>query len=185
MIDDIKKDTNEKMDKALTHLREDFSAIRSGRANPSMVDKLMVEYYGSEMPLQQLASFSVPEARQLMIIPFDKGSLSAIEKAIQASDLGVNPSNDGANIRLNFPPLTEERRKDLVKVAKTKAEDAKVSARNARRQARQDIEKLEKDGDISKDDVERIEKELDKITNDCVAQIDVLLSHKEAELMEV
>ena len=137
------------------------------------------------MPLQQLASFSVPEARQLLIVPFDKGSLSAIEKAIQTSDLGVNPSNDGNNIRLNFPPLTEERRRDLVKVAKTKAEDAKISARNARRQARQDIERLEKDGEISEDDVERVEKDLDKITNDCVAEVDNLLANKEAELMEV
>jgi ribosome recycling factor len=185
MIDDVKKDISGKMDKAVSHLRDDFSAIRSGRANPSMVDKLLVEAYGSDMPLQQLASFSVPEARQLLISPFDKGTISAIEKAIQASDLGVNPSSDGQNVRLNFPPLTEDRRKDLVKVAKSKAEDAKVSARNARRQARQDIEKLEKDGEISKDDVERVEKELDKITNDCVSEIETLLSHKEAELMEV
>jgi ribosome recycling factor len=185
MIDDVKKDILGKMEKAVSHLRDDFSAIRSGRANPSMVDKLLVEAYGSDMPLQQLASFSVPEARQLLISPFDKGTISAIEKAIQASDLGVNPSSDGQNVRLNFPPLTEDRRKDLVKVAKSKAEDAKVSARNARRQARQDIEKLEKDGEISKDDVERVEKELDKITNDCVSEIETLLSHKEAELMEV
>ena len=183
MVDEVKKDISEKMDKALFHLREDFSAIRSGRANASMVDKLLVEYYGSEMPLQQLASFSVPEARQLLIIPFDKGSLSAIEKAIQSSDLGVNPSSDGNNIRLNFPPLTQERRVELVKVAKNKAEDAKISARNARRQARQEIEKMEKD--ISEDDLDRIEKELDKITNDCVAEVDSLLASKEIELMEV
>lgn len=185
MIDDVKKDITAKMEKAISHLKEDFSAIRSGRANAAMVDKLLVEAYGNEMPMQQLASFSVPEARQLLISPFDKTTLSAIEKAIQASDLGVNPSSDGQNIRLNFPPLTEDRRKDLVKVAKTKAEDAKISARNARRQARQDIEKLEKDGDISKDDLDRIEKELDKTTNDCVAEIESLLSYKEAELMEV
>ena len=185
MVDEVKKDISEKMDKALFHLREDFSAIRSGRANASMVDKLLVEYYGSEMPLQQLASFSVPEARQLLIIPFDKGSLSAIEKAIQSSDLGVNPCSDGNNIRLNFPPLTQERRVELVKVAKNKAEDAKISARNARRQARQEIEKMEKDGDISEDALDRIEKELDKITNDCVAEVDSLLASKEIELMEV
>ena len=185
MIEDVTKDINQKVAKAISHLRDDFNSIRSGRANPAMVDKLLVEYYGSEMPLQQLASFSVPEARQLLIVPFDKGSLSAIEKAIQTSDLGVNPSNDGNNIRLNFPPLTEERRRDLVKVAKTKAEDAKISARNARRQARQDIERLEKDGEISEDDVERVEKDLDKITNYCVAEVDNLLANKEAELMEV
>jgi len=185
MIDDVKNATKEQMRKAITHLQDEFSAIRSGRANPAMVDKLMVEAYGNEMPLQQLASFSVPEARQLLISPFDKGNITAIEKAIQASDLGVNPGNDGSNIRLTFPPLTEDRRKELVKVAKGKAEDARVSARNARRQARQDVEKLEKDGQISKDDVERAEKDLDKITQDIVAEIDAMLSVKESELMEV
>jgi ribosome recycling factor len=185
MISDVKTKTEENMRKAITHLQAEFSAIRSGRANAGMVDKILVEYYGSEVPLQQLASFSVPEARQLLISPFDKGSISAIEKAIQTSDLGVNPGNDGENIRLNFPPLTEDRRKELVKVAKSKAEDARVSARNARRQARQDLEKLEKDGEISKDDLERAEKDFDKITQDIVAEIDSMLSTKEAELMEV
>lgn len=185
MIDEVKRKTNEQMRKAISHLQDEFSTIRSGRANAAMVDKLMVEYYGSEMPLQQLASFSVPEARQLLIIPFDKGSITAIEKAIQASDLGINPGNDGSNIRLTFPPLTEDRRKDLVKVAKAKAEDARVSARNARRQAIQDIEKLEKDGEISKDDVDRTKKELDKITQDIVNEIDIMVGSKESELMEV
>jgi ribosome recycling factor len=185
MIDDVKTKSQDQMRKAITHLQEEFAAIRSGRANAGMVDKLMVEYYGSEVPLQQLASFSVPEARQLLISPFDKGAISAIEKAIQTSDLGVNPSNDGANIRLSFPPLTEERRVELVKVAKAKAEDARVSARNVRRQARQDLEKLEKDGEISKDDVERAEKDFDKMTNDIVAEIDAMLGTKETELMEV
>lgn len=185
MIDDVKTKTAEQMRKAISHLQDEFSAIRSGRANAGMVDKLLVEYYGSEVPLQQLASFSVPEARQLLISPFDKGAISAIEKAIQTSDLGVNPGNDGANIRLTFPPLTEDRRKELVKVAKAKAEDARVSARNARRTARQDLEKLEKDGEISKDDLERAEKDFDKITQDIVSEIDTMLVTKEAELMEV
>lgn len=185
MIDDIKKETTERMRNAISHLQEDFSSIRSGRANASMVDKLMVEYYGSEVPLQQLASFSVPEARQLLISPFDKGALIAIEKAIQSSDLGINPGNDGNIIRLTFPQLTEDRRKELVKIAKAKAEDARVSARNSRRQARQDLEKLEKDGEINKDDVERSEKEFDKLTQDIVLEIEAMLAKKEAELMEV
>lgn len=185
MIDDLKKTTQDHMRQAITHLHEEFSAIRSGRANAGMVDRLNVEYYGSSVPLQQLASFSVPEARQLLIAPFDKSALQAIEKAIQTSDLGVNPSNDGSNIRLTFPPLTEDRRKELVKVAKAKAEDARVSARNARRNARQELEKMEKDGEISKDDLERAEKEFDKATTDIVNEIDALVATKEAELMEV
>ncbi len=185
MIDDIKKSANEQMRNSITHLSDEFSAIRSGRANAGMVDKILVEYYGSEVPLQQLASFSVPEARQLVISPFDKGAISAIEKALLTSDLGVNPGNDGDTIRLSFPPLTEDRRKELVKVAKAKAEEAKVSARNVRRSARQDLEKLEKDGEISKDDLERAEKEFDKMTQDIVNEIDSMLSVKEAELMEV
>lgn len=185
MIDEIKKNTSESMRSAISHLQEEFSAIRSGRANAGMVDRLNVDYYGSSVPLQQLASFSVPEARQLLISPFDKGALQAIEKAIQTSDLGVNPNSDGSNIRLVFPPLTEDRRKELVKVAKSKAEDARVSARNARRNARQELEKLEKDGEISKDDVERAEKDLDKATAEIVSEIDAMVAGKETELMEV
>lgn len=185
MIEDIKKTSNELMRQAIAHLQNEFSAIRSGRANAGMVDRLNVDYYGSSVPLQQLASFSVPEARQLLISPFDKGALQAIEKAIQISDLGINPSSDGNNIRLVFPPLTEERRKELVKVAKTKGEEARISARNSRRNARQELEKLEKEGEISKDDVERAEKDLDKVTSDIVAEIDSMVAAKEAELMEV
>lgn len=185
MIDQLKKTTKDQMENSIEFLRDEFSSIRSGRANAAMVDKILVEYYGSEVPLQQLASFSVPEARQLLISPFDKGAISAIEKAIQTSDLGVNPGNDGDNIRLNFPPLTEERRIELVKVAKAKAEDARVSARNARRQARQELEKFEKNGEISKDELERAEKDFDKITQEIVAEIDKMLEIKESELMEV
>ena len=185
MIDEIHSAANDSMRAAISHLQEEFLTIRSGRANASMVDRINVDYYGSVVPLQQLASFSVPEARQLLINPFDKGALQAIEKAIQTSDLGVNPTNDGNNIRLSFPPLTQERRVELVKVAKTKAEDARISSRNARRNARHELEKLEKDADISKDDIERAEKELDKATADIVAEIDSLTIAKEAELMEV
>ena len=185
MIEDIKKVAHDSMRASITHLQDEFSKIRSGRANASMVDRINVEYYGSNVPMQQLASFSVPEARQLLISPFDKGALSAIEKAIQTSDLGINPTNDGNTIRLTFPPLTEERRKELVKVAKSKAEDARVSSRNARRIARQELEKIEIDGEISKDDVERAEKDLEKSTLQIVAEIDAMSDTKEAELMEV
>lgn len=185
MIDDIKKTTEENMRNSIVHLKDEFTSIRSGRANAGMVDRIVVEYYGSQVPLQQLASFSVPEARQLLISPFDKGALTAIEKAIQTSDLGVNPGNDGSTLRLVFPPLTQERRLELVKVAKAKAEEARVSARNARRDARQKLERLEKDGEISKDDVERAEKDFDKATQEIVSEIDTLLAAKEAELMEV
>jgi ribosome recycling factor len=144
-----------------------------------------VEYYGSDVPLKQLASFNVPEARLLVISPFDKGSMKAIEKAIQHSELGLNPSNDGTVIRLQFPQLTAERRKDLVKVVKQKAEDARVAIRNLRRAARHDLEALEKDGDISSDELDRAEKEMEKLTAEHVAEIDRLVQHKEAELLEV
>ena len=145
----------------------------------------MVDYYGTYTPLAQLATFQVPEARMAIISPFDKGAMASIEKAIRDSDLGVNPANDGAVIRVNFPQLTEERRKDFIKVARTKAEESRVSIRNIRRAAKEAMEKLEKDGDIGKDDLSRSEKELEKITTDHVAKIDELLKHKETELLEV
>jgi ribosome recycling factor len=178
-------DSKEKMDKAITHLQSDFSAVRTGRASPALVEKLRIDYYGSEVPLQQIAGINVPEARLLVITPYDKSSLKTIEKAIQNSDLGINPSNDGTVIRLAIPPLTEERRKEYVKVAKQKAEDARVAIRNLRRAARHDMEALEKDGDISSDELERAEKELEKITHDYVAEIDRMLQTKEQELLEV
>src|SRR5206468_8637846 len=146
------------------------------------VEHLKVEYYGTETPLQQLASFGVPEPRVLTISPYDKSSVKAIEKAIQQSDLGVNPSNDGQIIRLVFPELTEERRKDFVKVVRNRAEEGRVGVRNARRHARHELEQLEKDGDISKDDLDRAEKDLEKRTHEVVAEIDELLKHKEEEL---
>jgi len=178
-------DAHEKMHKVVVHLQDQFGSVRTGRAAPALVEKLRVDYFGSEVPLQQLAGFSVPEARVLLIAPYDKGALKAIEKAIQTSDLGVNPSNDGTNIRITFPELTTERRKELVKVVKKMAEDARIAVRNVRRSSRDDLHHQAKDGEVSDDDVARIEKELEKVTHDVVAEIDVLVGHKEKELLSV
>lgn len=185
MIEDAKSTCSDKMRKAIDHLREEFGTIRTGRATPALVEKLRVDYYGSETPLQQLAGFTVPEARVLVISPYDKGAMTSIEKAIQNSDLGVTPSNDGSVIRLTFPALTEERRKELVKVVKQRAEEGRVSVRNARRQARHDLEVLQKDGVISEDDLDRAEKDLDKLTKSHEAEIDQMMQAKEQELLEV
>jgi ribosome recycling factor len=174
----------ERMHKAVVHLQEEFSGVRTGRATPALVDKLKVDYYGTEVPLQQLAGFAVPEPRVLVISPYDKSAIKAIEKAIQGSDLGINPSNDGAVIRLSFPELTQERRKDLVKVVKHRAEDSRVAVRNVRRHVRQELEALEKDGEMSRDELDRIEKDLEKVTHDAIAEIDSMLAHKERELLE-
>jgi ribosome recycling factor len=178
-------DAAEKMHKAVEHARGEFSSIRTGRAAPALVEKIPVDYYGSEVPLQQIAGFQVPEARMLVISPYDKGSLGAIEKAIQHSDLGLNPSNDGQVIRLTFPQLTADRRKELVRVVKGMAEDGRVAIRNVRRAARHDIEALEKDHEATEDDVARAEKELDKLTHAQEAEIDKALEQKEQELLEV
>ena len=178
-------EAKEKMHKAVVHMQDEFGGIRTGRATPSIVEKLRVDYYGSEVPLQQLASFSVPEPRVLVIAPYDKSAVKAIEKSIQASDVGVTPSNDGTIIRLTFPELTADRRKQLVKVVKARAEDGRVAVRNVRRAVRQDLEALEKDGDLSKDDLDRIEKELEKLTHEVIAEIDTMSGHKEKELLEV
>jgi ribosome recycling factor len=174
----------ERMHKAVVHLQEEFSAVRTGRATPALVDKLKVDYYGTDVPLQQIAGFSVPEARVLVISPYDKTAIKAIEKAIQSSDLGINPSNDGTIIRLTFPELTRDRRKDLVKVVKTRAEEGRVAVRNLRRHVRQELEALERDGDLSRDELDRIEKDLEKVTHDAIAEIDSMLGHKEKELLE-
>jgi ribosome recycling factor len=174
-------EAKDRMHKAVVHLQDEFGAIRTGRATPALVEKLKVDYYGSEVPLQQLAGFSVPEPRVLVIAPYDKGAVKSIEKAIQASDLGVNPSNDGTVIRLTFPELTGERRKDLVKVVKKQAEEARVAVRNVRRHIRQD---LERDDAISEDEVVRIEKDLEKLTQDVVGEVDAMLAKKEKELLE-
>ena len=175
----------EHMQKAVTRTQAEFASVRTGRASSALVERLRVDYYGTEVPLQQIAGFSVPESRLLVISPYDKSSLGAIEKAIQNSDLGINPSNDGTVIRLAFPQLTEERRKDLVKVVRHKAEEGRVGVRNARRNARHELEKLEKDGDLSSDDLERAEKELEQVTKHYVTEIDHMLQNKEQELLEV
>jgi ribosome recycling factor len=176
---------NSKMNKAIDVAKEDFATIRTGRAHPSMFAKLMVDYYGTGTPLAQLATVQVPEARLALITPYDKGAMAAIEKAIRDSDLGVNPGSDGTIIRVNFPQLTEERRKEFIKVAKAKAEDSRVAIRAIRRSAKESMEKLEKDGKVGKDDLARAEKELEKVTSDHVGKIDELLKHKEVELLEV
>ena len=178
-------DCRDKMAKAVSHTQSDFGTVRTGRAAPALVEKLKVDYYGSDVPLQQVAGIQVPEARLMVITPYDKSSLKAIEKALQQSDLGINPSNDGVVIRLVFPVLTEQRRKELVKVVHHKAEDGRVAVRNLRRSARKDLESLEKDGDISSDELDRAEKELEKMTHEFVIGIDHMLDHKEKELLSV
>jgi ribosome recycling factor len=184
MIAMVLDEAREKMAKAVAHARAEFTSVRTGRAAPALVEKIPVDYYGTEVPLQQIAGFTVPEARLLVISPYDKASMGAIEKAIQQSQLGLSPSNDGQVIRLNFPPLTQERRKELVRLVKGMAEEGRVSIRHARRGARHDLEALEKDGDISADDLTRAEKELDKLTHKHEADVDSALEHKEQELLE-
>src|SRR6516165_1507211 len=174
-VDAVLEDCREKMTKALDHARSELASVRTGRAAPALVEKLRVEYYGSEVPLQQLAGIQVPEARLMVITPYDKSSLKGIERAIQNSDLGINPSNDGTVLRLAFPHLTAERRKEMVKVVHHKAEEGRVAVRNLRRAARKDLEALEKDGDISSDELDRAEKELEHITHEFVAEVDRML----------
>jgi len=184
VIADVLSDTKEKMGKAVEHAKAEFGSVRTGRATPALVEKLPVDYYGTEVPLQQLAGFTVPEARTLVVSPYDRNAVGAVEKAIRNSDLGVNPSSDGTIIRLAFPPLTAERRKDFVKVVKHMAEEGRVAVRNLRRSARHDLEALEREGDVSADEVDRAAKELDRITASAVADIDSALEHKERELLE-
>jgi len=185
LIQAAQDECRDRMHKAVDHARTDFATVRTGRAAPALIEKLRVDYYGSETSLQQLAGFSVPEPRVLVVSPYDKGALKAIEKAIAASDLGINPSNDGTVIRLVFPELTTERRKELVKVVRHRAEEARVAVRNVRRATRHDLEGLEKDGDISTDELERAEKELEKVTHEMIAEIERLLATKEKELLEL
>jgi ribosome recycling factor len=182
---EITAETEQRMRKAVSHLQEEFGGIRTGRASPAQVEKIMVDYYGAQTPLQQLAGFSVPEPRVLVVQPYDKGAMTAIEKAIQQSDLGINPGNDGQVIRLTFPQLTEERRKELVKVVKHRAEEGRVAVRNVRRDARKELEALEKAGDLGKDDLARTEKDLEKAVHEVIAEIDEMVTHKERELLEV
>ena len=185
MIKETLSEADQKMDKAVEVAREDFAAIRTGRANPSMFHKITADYYGTPTPLQQLASFTAPEARVILISPFDMSAMPAIEKAIRDSDLGVNPTDDGKTIRVVLPELTEERRKEYIKIAKTKAEDGRVAIRNIRRHAKQALDKLEKDGEVGKDDVTGAEKRLDGLTKKHTDVIDEMLKHKETELLEV
>ena len=185
MIDDTLFEAEEKMEKAVTVAKDSFAAIRTGRAHPGMFAKVVVEYYGAITPLNQLAGFTVADARMIVINPYDKSALRAIEKAIRDSDLGVNPTDDGNVIRVSVPQLTEERRRDYIKLARAESEEAKVSIRNIRRHAKEALDKLGKDGEAGEDDVHRAEKELDELTHRYVAQIDEILRHKEIELLEV
>lgn len=185
VIDETLLEAEDKMDKAIQVAKEDFATIRTGRANASMFSRIVVEYYGTPTPLQQLASFNTPEARTILLTPFDKTSLPAMERALRDSDLGVNPSNDGNVIRIVLPVLTEERRKEYVKLAKTKAEDSRVSVRSVRRKAKETLDRLVKDGEAGEDEGTRAEKELEAITKRHVEAIDALLANKEAELLEV
>jgi ribosome recycling factor len=185
VINDILNEADSKMSKSVESTREEFAAIRAGRAHPSMFNKIVVDYYGSPTPLQQLASFTAPEARVILIQPYDMGAMNNVERAIRDSDLGVNPSNDGKVLRCVFPELTEERRKEYIKVARGKAEDGRVAVRNLRRTAKQNLEKLEKDGEVGKDDVTGAEKRLDGTTKKHTDAIDEMLKNKEAELLEV
>ena len=184
MIDETLLDAEEKMEKAVSVAKDDFGSIRTGRATPQMFAKVFVDYYGAMTPVNQLASLTVPEPRMAIVQPYDKGSLGVIETAIRNSDLGVNPTNDGNIIRIVFPQLTEERRREFIKVARSKAEDAKIAIRNIRRKAKDDLDKLVKDGEVGEDDVVRAEKELEDLTHRYVAHVDELVKHKEAELLE-
>ncbi|WP_159805877.1 ribosome recycling factor [Cellulomonas citrea] len=185
MIDETLFEAEEKMDKAIEVAKEDFSAIRTGRANAAMFAKVFVEYYGTPTALQQLASFNVVEARTVIISPFDRSSITAIEKALRNSDLGVNPTSDGQVIRVVLPALTEERRRDYVKLARTKAEDARISVRSVRRHAKDVLDRLVKDGEVGEDEVTRAEKELEALTKKHTELVDHLLASKESELLEV
>jgi ribosome recycling factor len=185
VIDETLFEAEEKMEKAVSVAKEDFAGIRTGRANPSLFNKIVIDYYGAPTPLNQLASFHVADARMITIHPYDKAAMVGIERAIRDSDLGVNPTDDGQVIRVVLPQLTEERRKEYIKLAKHKAEDARVSIRNVRRHAKDALDRLARDGEAGEDDVSRAEKQLEILTRKYVDQVDDVLKHKEAELLEV
>ncbi|HHT67833.1 MAG TPA: ribosome recycling factor [Firmicutes bacterium] len=185
MIDQIMQDGKARMEEVIAATKRTFAAVRTGRANPALLDRIMVSYYGTPTPLNQMASVSVPEPRLLVVTPWDKGSIKDVEKAILTSDLGLVPSNDGTVIRLAIPTLTEERRKDLVRVVRKDAEEHRVAVRNIRRDLNDAVKKLEKNGDISEDDSHRVQEEIQEQTNDFISQIDELLKAKEKEIMEV
>lgn len=184
-LDAIIADAKHRMDQAVAKVGEDFATIRTGRANPQLLHRIHVDYYGAPTPLQQLANFTVPEPRMLLVHPFDKGSVSQVEKAIRESDLGLNPSTDGTTIRCVFPELTEERRREFIKMAKSAAEDGKIAIRNVRRHTRDAMQKLEDDGEVGADEHERYTKQLEELTGTHVARIDQLLEQKEKDLLEV
>jgi ribosome recycling factor len=184
-VDSALKAAAEKMDKAISVLKDELAGVRTGRATPALLQRVVVDYYGTPVPIQQLASFSVPEPRTLVISPFDRNAIAAMEKAIMGSDLGITPGNDGTVIRLSFPPLTEERRKELIKLVHHRGEEGRVAVRNIRRHSKEELERLERDGGISEDDLVRSEKELQKLTDKHISDIDEVVAHKDAELKEI
>lgn len=184
-VDSALKAATEKMDKAIAVLKDELSGVRTGRATPALLQRVVVDYYGTPVPIQQLASFSVPEPRTLVISPFDRNAIASMEKAIMSSDLGITPGNDGTVIRLSFPPLTEERRKELIKLVHHRGEEGRVAVRNIRRHSKEELEKLEREGGISEDDLVRSEKELQKLTDKHISDIDEVVTHKDAELKEI
>ena len=184
-VDSALKAATEKMDKAIAVLKDELAGVRTGRATPALLQRVVVDYYGTPVPIQQLASFSVPEPRTLVISPFDRNAIASMEKAIMASDLGITPGNDGTVIRLSFPPLTEERRKELIKLVHHRGEEGRVAVRNIRRHSKEELEKLEREGGISEDDLVRSEKELQKLTDKHISDIDEVVAHKDAELKEI
>lgn len=185
MIDETLLEAEEKMERAIEHAREELATIRTGRATPGMFGKIVIDYYGTPTPLTQMASIAIPEPRMAIIKPYDASQLGAMEKAIRDSDLGVNPSNEGTQIRIVLPPMTEERRREMIKVARHKGEEAKVAIRNVRRKAKDEIDRAVRDGEFGEDEGRRAEKELDDLTHRFVAHVDEILKHKEAELLEV
>jgi len=185
VIDETLFEAEEKMERAIDFAKEEFAVIRTGRATPAMFSKIVIDYYGTPTPLTQMASIGIPEPRMALIKPYDAGQLSAMEKAIRDSDLGVNPGNEGTHIRIVLPQMTEERRREMIKVARHKGEEAKVAIRNVRRKAKEELERLVKDGESGEDDVRRAEKELEDVTHRYVAHVDEIVKHKEAELLEV
>ena len=185
MIDDTLLDCEERMTNSVEHAREELTTIRTGRANPALFNGVLAEYYGTMTPITQMATISVPEPRMLLIKPYEMSAMGDIENAIRNSDLGVNPTNDGQVLRVTIPQLTEERRRDMVKLARSKGEDAKIAIRNVRRKGMEELKRIQKDGEAGEDEVQAAEKELDKVTHKYVAQVDELVAKKEKELMDV
>ncbi|BCJ34815.1 ribosome-recycling factor [Actinocatenispora thailandica] len=185
MIDDTLLEAEEKMERAIEHAKEDFATVRTGRATPAMFAKIVVDYYGAPTPLPQLASIAIPEARMAIIKPYDASQIGAMERAVRDSDLGVNPANEGTQLRINLPPLTEERRREMVKVARGKGEEAKVAVRNIRRKAKDELDRIMRDGEAGEDEVRRAEKDLDDVTHKYTGSVDEILKRKEDELLEV